>query len=203
MATRTVPKEPLTVGHTDSRDVVLPHSLARPDSFSTDLGLLLIGDCLPILKALPENTVDLVVTSPPYDGQAKYGNGDKYERDWYQGFFLEVTAELLRVLKPHGSLVLNYRSKRHKDERGTLQYELVFWLRDQGFFVLRRFRMGKALTSTRPLQPCLEGRRGVLVPVCKIVGVAVFPRSLPSSSSVGRKGSGAAQEASPKLCKSG
>jgi DNA modification methylase len=104
---------------------------------------LFVGDCLQTLRALPDASVDLVVTSPPYDGQSKYGNGEKYERDWYAGFFLQVTAEIHRVLKPHGSFVLNYRSKRHGDERGTLQYELVFWLREQGFLFCEDFVWGK------------------------------------------------------------
>jgi site-specific DNA-methyltransferase (adenine-specific) len=85
----------------------------------------------------------LVLTSPPYDGQSKYGNGEAYSRDWYQGFFLEVTREILRTLKPRGSFVLNYRSKRHGNERGTLQYELVFWLRKQGFLFCEDFIWGK------------------------------------------------------------
>ena len=89
--------------------------------FATKLGHLVFGDCLSTLRKLPADFADLVITSPPYDGQAKYGNGERYERDWYAGFFLEVTREIRRVLKSHGSFVLNYRSKRHGGERGTLQ----------------------------------------------------------------------------------
>ena len=92
---------------------------------------------------LGDETVDLVVTSPPYDGQPKYGNGEKYERDWYAGFFLDLAVEIHRVLKPHGSFILNYRSKRHGNERGTLQYELIFWLRDKGFLFCEDFIWGK------------------------------------------------------------
>ena len=109
----------------------------------TDLGRMIVGDCLTVLKKLPEDSVDLFVTSPPYDHQGKYGDGERYGRAWYEGFFLEVTGEILRTLKPHGSFVLNYRSKRHKDERGTLQYELVFWLREQGFLFCEDFVWGK------------------------------------------------------------
>lgn len=86
--------------------------------------------------------MDLVVTSPPYDGQSKYGNGENYERDWYRETFLAVTAEVYRVLKPTGSFVLNYRSKRRGDERGTLQYELIFWLREQHFLFCEDFVWG-------------------------------------------------------------
>lgn len=113
------------------------------DAVATGLGRMIIGDCLASLRDLASESVDLVVTSPPYDGQPKYGNGETYEREWYRGFFLEVTAEVLRVLKPHGSFVLNYRSKRHAGERGTLQYELVFWLREQGFLFCEDFIWGK------------------------------------------------------------
>lgn len=118
-------------------------SLPGDPFFATDLGRLVIGDCLQTLRKLPDESVDLVVTSPPYDGQPKYGNGEKYERDWYAGFFMEVCVEILRVLKPHGSFVLNYRSKRHGDERGLLQYELIFWLRARGFLFCEDFVWGK------------------------------------------------------------
>jgi site-specific DNA-methyltransferase (adenine-specific) len=117
--------------------------IALSPAFSTALGSLVIADCLSILSQMPDDSLDLVVTSPPYDGQPKYGNGERYGRDWYEGFFLKVTAEVLRTLKPHGSFVLNYRSKRHGDERGTLQYELVFRLREQGFLFCEDFIWGK------------------------------------------------------------
>ena len=48
-----------------------------------------------------------------------------------------------RVLRSHGSFVLNYRSKRQRGERGVLQYELVFWLREQGFVFAEDFIWGK------------------------------------------------------------
>ena len=112
-------------------------------AFETELGSLVVADCLSALRLVPSETVDLVITSPPYDGQPKYGNGEKYERDWYRGFFLDVTAEVYRILKPSGSFILNYRSKRHGSERGILQYEIVFWLRDQGFLFCEDFIWGK------------------------------------------------------------
>lgn len=114
-----------------------------PAAYSTDLGALIVADCLSVLRQFPDDSLDLVITSPPYDGQPKYGNGERYERNWYEGFFLAVTGEILRTLKPHGSFVLNYRSKRHGDERGTLQYELIFRLREQGFLFCEDFVWGK------------------------------------------------------------
>ena len=110
---------------------------------STQLGALLVTDALEAVTDLPDESVDLVVTSPPYDRQGKYRNGEGYGRDWYRGFFLDLTAEIHRVLRSHGSFVLNYRSKRQGSERGVLQYELVFWLREQGFVFAEDFIWGK------------------------------------------------------------
>lgn len=132
------------LGEQGSRQTALLTRSAPANAvFSTALGELLLQDCLSALKAMPSNCVDLVVTSPPYDGQSKYGNGESYDREWYETFFLDVTSEIFRVLKPHGSLVLNYRSKRKDGERGLLQYELIFWLREQGFLFCEDFVWGK------------------------------------------------------------
>ncbi len=109
----------------------------------TSLGALYVCDCLDLLRELPDESIDLAVTSPPYDRQPKYRNGERYDNDWYHGFFLKVTGEIRRVLTPRGSFVLNYRSKRHGDERGTLQYELVMLLREQGFLFAEDFVWGK------------------------------------------------------------
>ena len=121
----------------------LPRSLAKSAALTTKRGTLVIDSCLAVLRQIPDNTFDLVVTSPPYDGQPKYGNGERYERDWFEDTFLKISAEILRTLKPHGSFVLNYRSRRQGGERGTLQYELVFWLREQGFLFAEDFVWGK------------------------------------------------------------
>ena len=51
---------------------------------------------------MESDSVDLFITSPPYDGQPKYGDGEQYEREWYASTFLAVTAEIYRVLKPSG-----------------------------------------------------------------------------------------------------
>ncbi len=121
----------------------LPQHVLNSPAFRTELGVLVIADCIDVLARTPDSTFDLVITSPPYDGQSKYGNGEGYERDWYEGFFRRATREIYRTLKPHGSFVLNYRSKRQGDERGTLQYELIFWLRNQGFLFCEDFVWGK------------------------------------------------------------
>ncbi len=139
----TAPAKRIAAGGRSVKNAGIPRMLVSTAAYRTDLGALIVGDCLDVLRTIPDETLDLVITSPPYDGQSKYGNGERYERDWYSGFFLDVTAEILRTLKPHGSFVLNYRSRRAGDERGTLQYELIFWLREQGFLFCEDFIWGK------------------------------------------------------------
>jgi site-specific DNA-methyltransferase (adenine-specific) len=148
VVTREAPRLPMLSPVAEPRDAdeawtPLPAWIRRDAAYQTERGALLVADCLTTLRLVPDETFDLVITSPPYDGQPKYGNGERYERDWYADFFRLVSAEVLRTLKPHGSFVLNYRSKRHGDERGTLQYELVFWLREQGFLFAEDFVWGK------------------------------------------------------------
>jgi len=85
-----------------------PHRLTGSAAFTTHLGVSIVGNCLDTLRQLPADSVDLVITSPPYDRQGKYRDGERYVRQWYADTFLKVTSEVLRVLAPKGSFVLNY-----------------------------------------------------------------------------------------------
>lgn len=69
---------------------------------------ILEGDSKEILKTLADNSIDLIVTSPPYADRRKqtYG-GVSPER--YVEWFLPISKELLRVLKPDGTFILNIK----------------------------------------------------------------------------------------------
>lgn len=91
------------------------------------------GDCLDALPKLAAESVDLIITSPPYaDARKKtYGGVDP---DRYVEWFLPRAAELQRVLKPTGSFVLNIKEKAVKGERHPYVMELVLALRkEQGW----------------------------------------------------------------------
>jgi site-specific DNA-methyltransferase (adenine-specific) len=133
-----------------------PVKLPLTPIFETGRGAAYQADAVAFLQTFPDESVDLVVTSPPYDGQPKYQKGEVYDRAWYQGKFLAVTAELLRVLKPDGNFVLNYRSRRYNKERGLIQYELVFWLRDQGWLFVEDFIWGKPSPPPGRFNQCLK-----------------------------------------------
>jgi site-specific DNA-methyltransferase (adenine-specific)/site-specific DNA-methyltransferase (cytosine-N4-specific) len=90
------------------------------------------GDCLDVLKTLEDNSIDLIVTSPPYSDQRKSTYGGIHP-DKYVEWFLPISAELLRVLKPTGSFVLNIKEKVVNGERHTYVIELILALRRQGW----------------------------------------------------------------------
>ncbi|MFO0968928.1 MAG: site-specific DNA-methyltransferase [Gemmataceae bacterium] len=74
--------------------------------YSTSLGDAYLADSLAVLRALPDHSVNLVLTSPPYALHFKkeYGNADKAA---YVEWFLPFAAQILRVLSDDGSFVLN------------------------------------------------------------------------------------------------
>ena len=74
------------------------------------------GDAVFLLKQLPSDSVDLVVTSPPYYRQRNYngtsiGTGHEKTVEAYIDSLLEVFAEVVRVVKPSGNIVYNIGDK--------------------------------------------------------------------------------------------
>lgn len=90
------------------------------------------GDSLEVLKTLPNDFIDLIVTSPPYSDQRKTTYGGVHP-DKYVEWFLPISEQLLRVLKPSGSFILNIKEKVYDGERHTYVIELILALRKQGW----------------------------------------------------------------------
>ena len=67
---------------------------------------IILGDCKEVLKSLDENSIDLIVTSPPY-ADSRNGTYGVIKPDHYVEWFLPISKELLRVLKPDGTFILN------------------------------------------------------------------------------------------------
>jgi site-specific DNA-methyltransferase (adenine-specific)/site-specific DNA-methyltransferase (cytosine-N4-specific) len=99
---------------------------------------LFLGDSKQILKKLPDNSVDLIVTSPPYADQRK-GTYGGIHPDKYVDWFLPITEELLRVLKPTGTFILNIKEKVINGERSTYVMELILAMRKQGWLWTEEF----------------------------------------------------------------
>jgi len=96
------------------------------------------GDCLEKLKELPDSSVDLIITSPPYADQRKstYG-GIKPEK--YVSWFLPIAVELFRVLKNDGTFILNIKEKVQNGERNTYVLELILEMKRQGWLWTEEF----------------------------------------------------------------
>jgi site-specific DNA-methyltransferase (adenine-specific)/site-specific DNA-methyltransferase (cytosine-N4-specific) len=96
------------------------------------------GDAIDVLRGLGESTVDLIVTSPPYADQRKDTYGG-IMADNYVEWFLPISRELLRVLKPTGTFILNIKEKVANGERSTYVIELILKMREQGWLWTEEF----------------------------------------------------------------
>ncbi len=88
---------------------------------------LLQGDCLDVLASMPEASVDVIVTSPPYNLGIAYSTyGDKRDEADYLEWMVRVAAALRRVLRPDGSFFLNVAGS---STQPWLPFELIVRLR--------------------------------------------------------------------------
>lgn len=100
--------------------------------YSTQLGDAYLADSLGILKAVPDESVNAVVTSPPYALHFKkeYGNAEKHD---YVDWFLPFAAEIFRILPEDGSFVLNIGGSYNKGAptRSPYHFKLLIELVEQ------------------------------------------------------------------------
>ncbi|MEW6109477.1 MAG: site-specific DNA-methyltransferase [Nitrospirota bacterium] len=93
-------------------EAVAPYS-ATSISFEDFLDNILLGDNLTLLRLIPENKINLIITSPPYFKQRDYGGGignEKTITEYIENLLL-VFSECIRILKDDGSIVFNLGDK--------------------------------------------------------------------------------------------
>lgn len=105
------------------------------------MGVALVGDSLKALKSMPADSVNLVMTSPPYALHFKkeYGNADQQD---YVEWFVPFAREIHRILKDDGSFVLNIGGAWTPGEpcRSLYQFELLIELvRKVNFHLAQEF----------------------------------------------------------------
>ena len=71
---------------------------------------ILLGDCEEVLKEVPDSSIDLIFTSPPYADQRQRTYGGIHP-DRYVEWFMPKADQFFRVLKPTGSFVLNIKER--------------------------------------------------------------------------------------------
>lgn len=96
------------------------------------------GDCGDVLMSFPDSSIDLIFTSPPYADQRKNVYGG-ISPDDYVSWFLPKSEQLLRVLKPTGTFVLNIKERVVDGERHTYVLDLIMEMRKQGWLWTEEF----------------------------------------------------------------
>lgn len=116
-------------------------SLKKNQYYTTNYGAAYLGDSLELMKEIPDSSIDLILTSPPFalTRQKEYGNKQEQE---YVEWFLQFSKEFYRILSAKGSLVIDLGGAYIPGYpvRSIYQYELLVKLcREQDFFLAQEF----------------------------------------------------------------
>ena len=100
--------------------------------------LVVAGDASDVLHSLPEKSVQLVVTSPPYADQRRSTYGGIHPDD-YVNWFMPHAEGIMRVLRPDGTFILNIKERAVRGERHTYVLELILAMRKAGWLWTEEF----------------------------------------------------------------
>ncbi|MBI4144404.1 site-specific DNA-methyltransferase [Candidatus Woesearchaeota archaeon] len=114
--------------------------------FKAKHGTIFLGDCLKAMQQLPDNSVTLAFTSPPYLNAINYeehieklqGKKERWERkevsyNEYRDFLIERFKELIRVIKPGGYNIVNISPVGWNGNRVALPFHFVSWMESIGW----------------------------------------------------------------------
>jgi len=101
--------------------------------FKTDLGILINDDCLNAMRNMPENSIDTIITDPPYGLSFM---GKKWDYDVPS---IDIWQECLRVLKPGGTALVfagsrtQHRMAINIEDAGFILKDIIIYLYGSGF----------------------------------------------------------------------
>ncbi len=109
--------------------------------YKTNRGKAIVGDSLELMKLMPDNSVNLVMTSPPFalSRPKEYGNKDKCD---YIDWILEFTREVKRIITEDGSFVIDLGGSYEKGRpiRSLYNFRLLIRMCDeQGWKLAEEF----------------------------------------------------------------
>lgn len=115
--------------------------IKQAPAYTTKKGAMFIGDSRELLAELPDDSVNLVVTSPPFalQRQKEYGNLDQHE---YIDWFLDFGRLVHKKLKPDGSFVVDFGGAYMKGVPARTLYNfrvLIRMVDEIGFFLAEDF----------------------------------------------------------------
>jgi site-specific DNA-methyltransferase (adenine-specific) len=95
-----------------------------------ETGKIINGDCVEVMKTMPDGSVDMVVTSPPYNANIKYDTyDDGRSMEDYWNFTKDWLSEAYRVLKDDGRIAVNVPIEMNVQERGgRILFNAEFWM---------------------------------------------------------------------------
>lgn len=97
------------------------------------------GDCVEGMKLIDDNSIQLIVTSPPYADMRNYGKFKGIKPDDYVEWFLPKAKEIHRIIKQDGSFILNINDKVVNGFKHPYVFDLVCELHKIGFKMWERF----------------------------------------------------------------
>ena len=113
------------------------------------------GDCLELMKDIPDGSIDLTVTSPPYDNLRTY-NGNIAQ--WSFEKFQEIAKELYRVTKQGGVVVWVVGDATIKGSETGTSFRQALYFKEIGFNIhdTMIYETSKPPMNDRRYQQCFE-----------------------------------------------
>lgn len=123
------------------KNIDLPKINGTIPFYRTNFGVAFLDDSLSLIRKIPDNSINLIMTSPPYalEFKKKYGNVNKSD---YVAWFIEFAREFHRILTPDGSFVLNIAGSYNKGTptKSLYHYKLLIALvEDLNFSLAQEF----------------------------------------------------------------
>jgi len=125
-----------------------------------EVNKIICGDCLEVMKGIPDKSIDLTVTSPPYNLGNNHHTGNKRHKTYnddlpeneYQNQQINILNEIYRITKETGSLLYNHKNRIKKGisitpyqwilkSNWVLKQELVWFNGSQNFDKIRFYPM--------------------------------------------------------------
>ena len=96
-----------------------------------EINKIYLGDSIELIKQLDDNSIDLVITSPPYSTLKTYITDPGISpNDWVE-WFMPLCKEIERVIKPTGSFILNVNDKVESGFRHPYVFDFISQLHKQ------------------------------------------------------------------------
>lgn len=129
-----------------------------------DTNIIYNNDCIEILKSLPDESIDLTITSPPYNLGNKHHTGDKRHNPYpdnlneseYQTRQINVLNEIYRITKSDGSILYNHKNRIKNGiqitpyewllkTKWTIKQEIIWFNGSQNFDKIRFYPMSERI----------------------------------------------------------